>query len=82
MGSPAVKVLYIIGWGRNGSTLLGNFLGEIDGFFIRVRFVPYGTRVSGKIVYAGAILRFWNAAFDKRSSNSRSGMPKKFSLRG
>lgn len=30
---PPVKVLYIIGWGRSGSTLIDNLLGEIDGFF-------------------------------------------------
>ena len=28
-----VKVLYIAGWGRSGSTLLGNILGQQDGFF-------------------------------------------------
>lgn len=27
------SVLYVIGWGRSGSTLLGNLLGELDGFF-------------------------------------------------
>jgi len=26
------KVLYIAGWGRSGSTLLGNILGEVEGF--------------------------------------------------
>ncbi|MDQ3660318.1 MAG: sulfotransferase [Actinomycetota bacterium] len=31
--SEEVKVLYIIGWGRSGSTIMGNLLGEIDGFF-------------------------------------------------
>jgi len=31
--SADVKVLYIIGWGRSGSTIMGNLLGEIDGFF-------------------------------------------------
>jgi Sulfotransferase family len=28
-----VSVLYVMGWGRSGSTLLGNLLGELDGFF-------------------------------------------------
>jgi hypothetical protein len=33
-GSAApTKVVYIMAWGRSGSTLLGNLLGEIDGFF-------------------------------------------------
>jgi hypothetical protein len=29
-----VKVLYIAGWGRSGSTLLGRVLGQIDQFFL------------------------------------------------
>ena len=28
-----LKVLYVIGWGRSGSTLLDTLLGEVDGFF-------------------------------------------------
>lgn len=28
-----VKVLYIAGWGRSGSTILGRILGQVDGFF-------------------------------------------------
>lgn len=28
-----VKVLYIAGWGRSGSTLLDNLLGQVEGFF-------------------------------------------------
>ena len=27
-----LKVLYIAGWGRSGSTILQNMLGEIEGF--------------------------------------------------
>jgi len=33
MSDRRVKVLYIAGFGRSGSTLLGEILGEIDGFF-------------------------------------------------
>jgi len=29
---PPIKVLYIVGVGRSGSTMLGNILGQIDGF--------------------------------------------------
>ena len=29
--SKRIKVLYISGWGRSGSTILGNLLGQIDG---------------------------------------------------
>lgn len=28
-----IKVLYIVGWGRSGSTILDNVLGQLDGFF-------------------------------------------------
>jgi hypothetical protein len=30
---PAVKVVYIAGWGRSGTTILDNILGHVDGFF-------------------------------------------------
>ncbi|MBI3309048.1 MAG: sulfotransferase [Candidatus Melainabacteria bacterium] len=33
MPKKKIKVLNIVGWGRSGSTVLGNVLGEIDGFF-------------------------------------------------
>ncbi len=33
MPEDKVKVLYIAGFGRSGSTILGNVLGEIEGFF-------------------------------------------------
>jgi hypothetical protein len=29
-----VKVLYVAGWGRSGSTILGRILGQIQGFFL------------------------------------------------
>lgn len=29
----SVKVLYVIGWGRSGSTILDNVLGQLDGCF-------------------------------------------------
>lgn len=33
MPGGRIKVLYVAGFGRSGSTLLGNVLGEIEGFF-------------------------------------------------
>ena len=33
MGSDKVKVLYVVGLGRSGSTILSNSLGQIPGFF-------------------------------------------------
>ncbi len=32
MEEAGIKVLFIMGWGRSGSTLLDNVLGELDGF--------------------------------------------------
>jgi Sulfotransferase family len=29
----SLKVVYVLGWGRSGTTLLANLLGELDGFF-------------------------------------------------
>lgn len=33
MNNGKIKVLYIAGWGRSGSTILDSILGQIDGFF-------------------------------------------------
>ena len=33
MSREPIKVLFIGGWGRSGTTLLANILGEVDGFF-------------------------------------------------
>lgn len=33
MDNGKVKVLYITGWGRSGSTILDNVLGQLEGFF-------------------------------------------------
>jgi hypothetical protein len=33
LDADGVSVLYILGWGRSGSTILDNLLGSIDGFF-------------------------------------------------
>ena len=33
MSTPKTKVLYLAGWGRSGSTILSNIIGEVEGFF-------------------------------------------------
>ena len=33
MSETDVKVLFLAGWGRSGTTIIDNILGEIDGFF-------------------------------------------------
>jgi hypothetical protein len=44
--SPRVKVLYIDGQGRSGSTLLHNVLGQVDGFFAGGEIREFWRRVS------------------------------------
>ena len=34
MKSDKIKILYITGWGRSGSTILSMLLGQLDGFFL------------------------------------------------
>jgi len=40
---PPIKVLYIAGWGRSGSTILDNILGQLDGFCTIGEFADFAT---------------------------------------
>jgi hypothetical protein len=40
---PAIKVLYIAGWGRSGSTILDNIMGQLDGFWSIGEFADFAT---------------------------------------
>jgi hypothetical protein len=40
---PPVKVLYIAGWGRSGSTILDNIFGQLDGFCTIGEFADFAT---------------------------------------
>lgn len=64
-----VRVLYIAGEGRSGSTLLGRLMGELDGFAnvgeARCLFDPY---LQDRLCGCGAPLRqcdFWNAVMQE-----------------
>ena len=46
MATPIVKVVYIAGMGRSGSTLLGSLLGQLDGFFFVGEFRHLGARIA------------------------------------
>jgi hypothetical protein len=38
-----IKILYIAGWGRSGSTILDNIMGQLDGFFTIGEFADFAT---------------------------------------
>ena len=40
---PPVKVLYIAGWGRSGSTILDNIMGQLDDFWTIGEFADFAT---------------------------------------
>jgi hypothetical protein len=65
-----IKVLYIAGFGRNGSTILGNILGELDGFFHggELNFVWERNLLENRRCGCGAPFReceVWNRVFDE-----------------
>jgi Sulfotransferase family len=70
MDDNKIKVLYISGWGRSGSTILARILGQIDGFFhggeLRTIWVdglkPNGTCGCGVLVRDCPV---WNAVCDR-----------------
>ncbi|MFN2490073.1 MAG: sulfotransferase [Actinomycetota bacterium] len=72
-----VKVLYIIGWGRSGSTIMDNLLGELDGFFsageltylwerglLEGRRCGCGALVRACPVWSSVLARGWGEPFD------------------
>ncbi len=46
VAAPLVKVVYIAGMGRSGTTLLGSLLGQLDGFFFGGEFRHLGARIA------------------------------------
>jgi len=69
-GRSAIKVIYIMAWGRSGSTLLGNLLGEIDGFFHagELRTIWEKGLVQGRLCGCGISVRecdFWGGVLDR-----------------
>lgn len=65
-----VKVLYVAGFGRSGSTILANSLGQIDGFFSggEMNFIWKHALVEDRLCGCGRHSRrcpVWNAVFDE-----------------
>ena len=57
--TTSVKVLYIMGWGRSGSTIMDNLLGAIDGFFSvgELTYLWQRGLVEGRRCGCGALVR-------------------------
>ena len=57
MSDSKIKVLYIAGFGRSGSTLLGNVLGQVDGFVSvgEIRAIWEHGLISNKVCGCGAL---------------------------
>ncbi len=69
-GNKKVKVLYIAGWGRSGSTLLDNILGQAEGFFSagELRHIWYHSVLQNTLCGCGSKFRdcdIWNNIFDE-----------------
>ncbi|MBA2692848.1 MAG: sulfotransferase [Rubrobacter sp.] len=65
-----VKVLYIAGFGRSGSTILANSLGQIDGFFSggEMNFIWKHALIEDRLCGCGrrsSECPVWNAVFDE-----------------
>lgn len=74
-----LKVLYVIGWGRSGSTILDNLLGQIDGFFSsgELRNIWQEGLVEGRRCGCGAVVEdceVWSRVLDKVFSSPDRNM--------
>ncbi|MDQ3317579.1 MAG: sulfotransferase, partial [Actinomycetota bacterium] len=70
MDSPPVKVLYVAGLGRSGSTILANTLGQVDGFFSggELNFIWKHALIENRLCGCGRPARgcpFWGPVFDE-----------------
>ena len=70
MKKEKIKVLNIIGWGRSGSTMLGNVLGHCEGFFFggELRNIWKLSLLKNRLCGCGVPLKecnFWNSVLEK-----------------
>ncbi len=68
--NPPVKVLYVAGLGRSGSTILANTLGQVDGFFSggELNFIWKHALIENRLCGCGRPARecpFWGPVFDE-----------------
>ena len=67
---PTARVLYIAGWGRSGSTILDNVLGQVDGFFSagELMFLWKRGLIEGRLCGCGTPVRdcdVWSRVLDR-----------------
>lgn len=65
-----VRVLYIAGWGRSGSTILDNILGQLDGFYSvgELRYIWERGFIENRLCGDGVPFRennFWRTTLDR-----------------
>lgn len=70
MSNARVKVLYIAGYGRSGSTILGNILGGIEGFFHggELNFIWEHNLIENRLCGCGAPFdecEVWSSVFER-----------------
>ena len=75
MSPSPTKVIYIMAWGRSGSTLLGNLLGEVDDFFHagELRTIWEKGFVRGRLCGCGKKVpecEFWHGVMSRALSGS------------
>ncbi len=67
MTDERIKVLYIAGVGRSGSTILGALLGQVEGFFFAGELGALFERVAERLCGCGEMVeecRLWREVFD------------------
>lgn len=74
MVNNKLKIINITGWGRNGSTLLGKILGELDGFFYagEVRNIWHKALLENRLCGCGVSIRecnLWRKVFERAYGN-------------
>lgn len=78
--SPELKVVYIVGFARSGTTILGNLLGEIDGFFHMgelCRVWSQAVRARGRCGCENTVAEcpFWSRVLSRTLSRDPGGPP-------
>lgn len=76
-----VKVLYIVGMGRSGSTILANSLGEVDGFFSagEICYMWRNNLVENRLCGCGAAFReceVWSRVLERAFGGSENVDPR------
>ncbi len=79
MDNAPVKVLYVAGLGRSGSTILANTLGQVEGFFSggELNFIWKHALIENRLCGCGRPARecpFWGPVFDEEFGGRNEGL--------